>query len=449
MPPRDIFFFLLLSFVFLIVCYLHSKLLPKMAHGFWNLGLVFLAYHLWSLDFFALLALSLVLAGLCLPLLFLWDQSRNFSWSGHYVLFVLQTLALTLSPLAFYRGLQGPLPLSEVSCWTQGRQALLILAYLAMLLYQCWPAQWALPQWLRARLHLQPQQPYVYGQELYRWLESFPERRWCQIWDQGLHALLNQDQDLWVHRSLDFFCMVFCPLVFLALALWGLLVERDLRWMLLAQPLQLLAFLYGQNQLLLRAALEDNKAFLETFLRLEIQQPSEAGPVALVFHWQPGQADLGPGKLQYYGRLWLSLGQLCQRWHAWLRPSGLLNPQNSRGLATRAYAIKKQYQKDLVELTKGEYAQGHFVGLNDSDKLDGNFTTEAQKRPNGIVIDESTNLKGQEKPQGFLVYGKIYEVPWSWLKYLPGSKEYLAEGPRRQSMDQGLRDKGPGEPPSE
>jgi len=75
--------------------------------------------------------------------------------------------------------------------------------------------------------------------------------------------------------------LVFCPLGFLALALWGLLVERDLRWMLLAQPLQLRAFLQGQ-------------------------------------------AHLGPGKLQYYGRLWLSLGQLCQRWDAWLRPSGTL-----------------------------------------------------------------------------------------------------------------------------
>ena len=43
--------------------------------------------------------------------------------------------------------------------------------------------------------------------------------------------------------------LVFCPLGFLALALWGLLVERDLRWMLLAQPLQLLAFLQGQAHL--------------------------------------------------------------------------------------------------------------------------------------------------------------------------------------------------------
>lgn len=103
-----------------------------------------------------------------------------------------------------------------------------------------------------------------------------------------------------------------------------------------------------------------------------------------------------------------------------------------------------------MELTAGEYAQGHLVGLNAEDKVDGNFSTEAQKRPNGLVIDESTNLKGQLKPQGFMVYGKLYEVPWSWLKYLPGSKEYLAQGPRRQSMDQGLRDKGPGcEPPSE
>jgi len=333
LPMFNIFFFqdnLLLILVaffwgsrFLLREPLDFKALPRRApQALWNVGLVFLAYQVYGQDFFCWLALSLVLAGLCLPFLFRWDQSRNFRWSGHYVLFVLQSLALALSPLAFYRGLQGPLPLSEISYWTQNRQGLLVLAYVALLIYQCWPNQWARPDWLRARL--QPREPYVYGQELLRWLESFPERRWCQIWDQGLHALLNQDRGIWIHRSLDFFCMVCCPLGFLGLALWGLLVEGDLRWMLLAQPLQLLAFLYGQNQLLLRSALEDNKAFLETFLTLEIQQPSAAGPVALVFHWQPGQAHLGPGKLQYYGRLWLSLGQLGQRWDAWLRPSGTL-----------------------------------------------------------------------------------------------------------------------------
>lgn len=149
-----------------------------------------LVWFSWPIrSIFCWLALSLVLAGLCLPLLFPWDQSRNFSWSGHPVLFVLQSLA-------FYRGLQGPLPLSEISSWTQGRQGLLILAYVAMLIYPCWPTPWALPDW----------------------------RCWHRLVDFGLRHL--------------------CPLFFLGASLAGLLFHRDASWMLVTQPVQVFSFLY-------------------------------------------------------------------------------------------------------------------------------------------------------------------------------------------------------------
>lgn len=250
----DIFFFqdnLLLILVaffwgsrFLLREPLDFKALPRRApQALWNVGLVFLAYQVHGQDFFCWLALSLVLAGLCLPLLFRWDQSRNFSWSGHYVLFVLQSLALALSPLAFYRGLQGPLPLDEISYWTQGRQGLLVLAYVAMLIYQCWPAQWALPDWLRARL--QPREPYVYGRELYRWLESFPEHwLWQRPWEFFLDPARYGPGWRCGHRLVDFGLRHLCPLFFLGASLAGLLFHRDASWMLVTQPLQVFSFLY-------------------------------------------------------------------------------------------------------------------------------------------------------------------------------------------------------------
>lgn len=263
---------------------------------------------------FSYLGLFLLLLLLWWPLQFSWDLRRGLGWNRNHLFFLLQTISLPLSLLSFYLGLQGPLALENLSGWSQGKQMLLILGYVFLLKAYFLPKPLVLPGTKDSS-----EESYAYGPCLLAFLRSFPGGSWSLPFNKLLELLESHPRLRPVHSRLDFLLRVLLPLAFPVISLLGLWLQKDLSWMLRAQLLQLLSWVYVQLHYLLLEVLRSNLRDLGKIIRPELL-PGALPPLMsrdIIFYWQPQTPPLGAQALKELSLFWLFALELEDLFLSW------------------------------------------------------------------------------------------------------------------------------------